>query len=149
MTRPGITDEARCAEESTVWLAVSTQVVCLENVMDDFCRECSNRSHEGGRGRTQCSSLYLYHQTQLKQTSVVNPNQTGRAVIFLDSDTVHSPAPSDIHLLNAARHNSRYTTSAWTKFYHFASLSYAAYHAINVESMFLSKRSNTISDLSV
>ena len=92
MAGPGITDEARCAEESTVWLAVSTQVVCLENVMDDFCRERSNRSHEGGRGRTQCSSLYLYHQTQLKQTSVVNPNQTGRAVIFLDSDTVHSPS---------------------------------------------------------
>lgn len=104
MTRPGITDEARCAEESTVGLAVGTQVVCLENVMDDFCRERSNRSHEGGRGRTQCSSLYLYHQTQLKQTSVVNPNQTGRAV-FLDSHTARSPVPSDIHLLNAARHN--------------------------------------------
>lgn len=49
---PGIADEAGCTKKATVWFAISTEVVCLEDVMDEFCRERSNRSHEGGRRRT-------------------------------------------------------------------------------------------------
>ena len=136
MARPGITDEARCAEESTDGLAVSTEVVCLENVVDDFRRKRSNRSHGKGRGRTQCSSLLFIPLDSIEtdECSQSKSNRSGGDIPRLTQPIPQLPRISTCWTRPATILN---TPQVFGECYHFASFGCVVYHTINVGSMFL------------